>query len=75
MKITIKLNTDNDAFNTPNQNYKINPSEIMRCMDKAKDSVMELVNTEWNYTNRILDTNGNYVGSIEIKCNKILGDN
>ena len=73
MKITIKLNTDNDAFNTPNQNYKINPKTMLDAMEQVKNSVMELVNTEWEYTNRVLDNKGNYLGSIEIKCNKILG--
>lgn len=76
MKITIKINTDHDAFFSANPNYELDPHAMLDAMDSAKKAVMGLINNEQKHVNNI-DIDGKYLdtdalGSIEIKCDKVV---
>ena len=71
MKITIKINTDHEAFFSANPNYEIDPNGMIDAMDSVKKAVVGLINNERKYINNI-DIEGNYLdkgvlGSIEIR--------
>lgn len=71
MKITLEFNTDNDAFDTDNSFHKMNIKEVQKIMDHVKREVTSLIDTNYDYSNRINDSNGNMIGSLKIKSNKI----
>ena len=79
MKITIKINTDHEAFFSANPNYELNPHGMIDAMDSVKKTVIGLLNNERKYVKNI-DIEGNYLdqgvlGSIEIECNKLVNLN
>lgn len=71
MKITLEFNTDNSAFDTDNSFHKMNIKEVQKIMDHVKREVTSLIDTNYDYSNRINDSNGNMIGSLKIKSNKI----
>jgi len=71
MKITLEFNTDNSAFNTEDSFHKMNIKEVQKIMDHVKREVISLIDTNYDYSNRINDSNGNMIGSLKIKSNKI----
>jgi hypothetical protein len=71
MEITLEFNTDNSAFDTDNSFHKMNIKEVQKIMDHVKREVTSLIDTNYDYSNRINDSNGNMIGSLKIKSNKI----
>tara|TARA_R100001443_G_scaffold84785_2_gene91433 strand:+ start:65 stop:286 length:222 start_codon:yes stop_codon:yes gene_type:complete len=71
MKITLEFNTDNSAFDTEDSFHKMNIKEVQKIMDHVKREVISLIDTNYDYSNRINDSNGNMIGSLKIKSNKI----
>ena len=71
MKITLEFNTDNSAFDTDNSFHKMNIKEVQKIIDHVKREVTSLIDTNYDYSNRINDSNGNMIGSLKIKSNKI----
>jgi hypothetical protein len=71
MRITLEFNTDNSAFDTDNSFHKMNIKEVQKIMDHVKREVTSLIDTNYDYSNRINDSNGNMIGSLKIKSNKI----
>ena len=71
MKITLEFNTDNDAFYSNETDSKINPHEVCKVLEQTKRQVTQLIETNWDYNKGIIDSNGNYVGTILIKSEKI----
>jgi len=72
VKIFININTDNQAFDTGDPAFgKINRGEIKNAMEQVKESVDQLLKTNWDYPNTIRDSNGNIVGTIQIHSKKI----
>jgi hypothetical protein len=67
MKLTIKINTENENFKSPKGSFlKFDQSQLEEMIDKVKKSVMEY-NLDFDYNNALHDFNGNLVGSIKIK--------
>jgi|TARA_Y100000289_G_C3866838_1_gene121412 hypothetical protein len=71
MRITLEFNTDNSAFDTDNSFHKMNIKEVQNILDHVKREVTSLIDTNYDYSNRINDSNGNMIGSLKIKSNKI----
>lgn len=71
MRITLEFNTDNSTFDTDNSFHKMNIKEVQKIMDHVKREVTSLIDTNYDYSNRINDSNGNMIGSLKIKSNKI----
>jgi len=71
MKITINFNTDNQAFESNDSFEKINIKEVQNVVDQVKREVTSLIQTNFDYSNRINDSNGNMIGSLKIKSEKI----
>tara|TARA_B110000285_G_C15129571_1_gene622614 strand:+ start:2573 stop:2794 length:222 start_codon:yes stop_codon:yes gene_type:complete len=71
MKITIKFNTDNEAFEGSSEFEKINIEEVQNVIDQAKRSVTRLIESNWDYSKVIRDTNGNMVGYLKIESKKL----
>lgn len=71
MKITINFNTDNQAFEGSSEFEKINLEEVQNVVDQAKRSVTRLIESNWDYSNTVRDTNGNIVGYLKIESEKI----
>ena len=71
MKITLEFNTDNSAFDTDNSFHKMNIKEVQKIIDHVKREVTSLIDTNYDYSNRINDSNGNMIGILKIKSNKI----
>ena len=71
MKITLEFNTDNSAFDTDNSFHKMNIKEVQKIIDHVKREVTSLIDTNYDYSNRINDSSGNMIGSLKIKSNKI----
>ena len=71
MKITIDFNTDNQAFESNDSFEKINIKEVQNVVDQVKREVTSLIQTNFDYSNRINDSNGNMIGSLKIKSEKI----
>ena len=71
MEITLEFNTDNSAFDTDNSFHKMNIKEVQKIMDHVKREVTSLIDTNYDYSNRINDSQGNMIGSLKIKSNKI----
>ena len=71
MKITLEFNTDNSAFDTDNSFHKMNIKEVQNILDHVKREVISLIDTNYDYSNRINDSQGNMIGSLKIKSNKI----
>ena len=71
MEITLEFNTDNSAFDTDNSFHKMNIKEVQNILDHVKREVTSLIDTNYDYSNRINDSQGNMIGSLKIKSNKI----
>ncbi len=71
MKITIEFNTDNQAFESNDSFEKINIKEVQNVVDQVKREVTSLIQSGWDYSNRINDSNGNMIGSLKIKSEKL----
>ena len=71
MKITIDFNTDNQAFESNDSFEKINIKEVQNVVDQAKREVTSLIQSNYDYSTRINDSNGNTIGSLKIKSKKI----
>ncbi len=71
MKITIKFNTDNQAFEGSSEFEKINIKEVQNVIDQVKREVTSLIQTNYDYSNRINDSNGNMVGYLKIESKKL----
>ena len=71
MKITIDFNTDNQAFESNDSFEKINIKEVQSVMDQVKREVTYLIQTNFDYTTRINDSNGNMIGHLKIESEKI----
>ena len=71
MEITLEFNTDNSAFDTDNSFHKMNIKVVQKIMDHVKREVTSLIDTNYDYSNRINDSQGNMIGSLKIKSNKI----
>ena len=71
MEITLEFNTDNSAFDTDNSFHKMNIKEVQKIMEHVKREVTSLIDTNYDYSNRINDSQGNMIGSLKIKSNKI----
>ena len=71
MRITLEFNTDNSAFDTEDSFHKMNIKEVQKIMDHVKREVTSLIDTNYDYSNRINDSEGNMIGSLKIKSNKI----
>ena len=71
MKITIKFNTDNQAFEGNDSFEKINIKEVQNVIDQVKREVTSLIQTNYDYSNRINDSNGNMVGYLKIESKKL----
>ena len=71
MKITINFNTDNQAFESNDSFEKINIKEVQNVVDQVKREVTSLIQTNFDYSNRINDSNGNMIGHLKIKSEKI----
>ena len=71
MKITLEFKTDNSAFDTEDSFHKMNIKEVQKIMDHVKREVTSLIDTNYDYSNRINDSQGNMIGSLKIKSNKI----
>jgi hypothetical protein len=54
-----------------NSFHKMNIKEVQKIMDHVKREVTSLIDTNYDYSNRINDSNGNMIGSLKIKSNKI----
>ncbi len=71
MKITIDFNTDNQAFESNDSFEKINIKEVQNVVDQVKREVTSLIQSNYDYSTRINDSNGNMIGSLKIKSEKI----
>lgn len=71
MKITIDFNTDNQAFESNDSFEKINIKEVQSVVDQAKREVTSLIQSGWDYSTRINDSNGNMIGSLKIESEKL----
>ena len=71
MKITIDFNTDNQAFESNDSFEKINIKEVQNVVDQAKREVTSLIQSNYDYSTRINDSNGNMIGHLKIKSEKI----
>jgi len=71
MKITLEFKTDNAAFDSDNSFHKMNIKEVQKIIEHAKREVTSLIDTNYDYSNRINDSQGNMIGSLKIKSNKI----
>ena len=71
MRITLEFKTDNSAFDTDNSFHKMNIKEVQNILDHVKREVTSLIDTNYDYSNRINDSQGNMIGSLKIKSNKI----
>ena len=71
MEITLEFNTDNSAFEPDNSFHKMNIKEVQNILDHVKREVTSLIDTNYDYSNRINDSQGNMIGSLKIKSNKI----
>ena len=71
MKITLEFNTDNSAFDTDDSFHKMNIKEVQKIMDHVKQEVTSLIDTNYDYSNRINDSNGSMIGYLKIKSDKI----
>ena len=71
MKITIDFNTDNQAFESKDSFEKINIKEVQSVVDQAKREVTSLIQSGWDYSTRINDSNGNMIGSLKIESEKL----
>ena len=75
MKITVVINTDNQAFDTCHPAfYRIDREEMKYAIEQVGKAVDELIVTNWDYPCQILDSNGNTVGYVEIESEKLLGN-
>jgi len=74
MKITVEINTDNQAFETCDPAfYRIDREEMKYAIEQVGKAVDELIATNWDYPNGIRDSNGNWVGYVKIESEKLLG--
>jgi len=71
MKITIDFKTDNQAFESNDSFEKINIKEVQNVVDQVKREVTSLIQSNYDYSTRINDSNGNMIGSLKIKSEKI----
>ena len=71
MRITLEFNTDNSAFHTEDAVHKINIKEVQKIMDHVKREVTSCIDSNYDYTNRINDSNGNMIGHLIIESKKI----
>lgn len=71
MKITIDFNTDNQAFESNNSFEKINIKEVQNVVDQVKREVTSLIQSNYDYSTRINDSNGNMVGYLKIESKKL----
>ena len=69
MRITLEFKTDNSAFDTDNSFHKMNIKEVQNILDHVKREVTSLIDTNYDYSNRINDSQGNMIGSLKIKSN------
>jgi len=71
MKITIDFNTDNEAFESNDSFEKINIKEVQNVVDQVKREVTSLIQSNYDYSTRINDSNGNMVGYLKIESKKL----
>lgn len=71
MKITIDFNTDNQAFESNDSFEKINIKEVQNVVDQVKREVTSLIQSNYDYSTRINDSNGNMVGYLKIESKKL----
>ena len=71
MKITINFNTDNQAFESNDSFEKINIKEVQNVVDQVKREVTSLIQSNYDYSTRINDSNGNMVGYLKIESKKL----